>query len=80
MAVPVSTFHWLLFHLPGTAAAAHPDILKCTAKSGCLMSFKVVQADKDIRIHNRSPDQRALTIFPVWNAEVMRLHMRTGRL
>ena len=48
----------VLLHLPGPAAAAHPDIFDRTAKTGQLVALEMVQAQKDIRIHNRAADLR----------------------
>ena len=46
----------MLFHLAGTAAAAHADIFQAAAEPGHFMSLKVTETDKYICIHNRFSD------------------------
>ena len=41
----------VLFHLAGTAAATHTQVLHGAAKTGLLMALKVGEADHDIGIH-----------------------------
>ena len=55
----------VLFHLTCAGAAAHADVLQRAAEAGCLMPFKVVQRDKDIRVHDRLTD---LSLFDMFGA------------
>ena len=57
----------VLLHFSCAAAASHTDILNGSAKSGCLMSLKVTQTDKNVRIHDRMSDQSRLAVFSVYN-------------
>ena len=55
----------MLFHLAGTAAAAHADILNGTAEARHFVAFEVSQADEDVRIHNGPADFRFFNVFTV---------------
>ena len=57
----------MLFHLPGTAAAAHADIFNGTAKARRFMTFEVSQADEDVGIHNGPADFSRFDVFAVFN-------------
>ena len=46
----------MLFHLAGTAAAAHADVLQGTAEARLLMALEVGQGHKHIRIHDGASD------------------------
>ena len=49
------TVHMLRF-FAGTGTTAHSDILNGASEPGRLMSFKMTQADEDIRIHHCTTD------------------------
>ena len=53
------------FHLAGAGAAAHAQIFEGAAKSGGFMTFKMVEGDDDVGIHDRTSDFGFLHIFPV---------------
>ena len=57
----------MLLHFSCTASASHTDIFNGSAKSGCLMSLKMAQADKNVRIHDRMSDQSRFAVFSVYN-------------
>ena len=46
----------MLFHLAGTAAAAHAQVLHGAAKAGLLMALKVGEADHNVGVHERLTD------------------------
>ena len=60
----------VLLHLPCPASASHADIFDCAAKACSLMAFKMAQADKYIRIHNRPPDLGCLAVLPVYHRDL----------
>lgn len=43
-------------HLSGTGTAAHSNILQGAAKPGSLVAFKVIQGNKDVRVHDGGSD------------------------
>ena len=53
----------VLFRFACAGAAAHADVLNCTAKPGGFMAFEVGKADEYIGIHNGAPDLGFLYIF-----------------
>lgn len=55
----------MLFHLAGTAAAAHADILDGTAEARHFVAFKVSQADEDVSIHNGPADFSFFNVFTI---------------
>ena len=55
----------MLFHLAGTTAASHTDILDSATKACHFMTFKMSQADDNIRIHDSSANFGLFHVFAV---------------
>ena len=55
----------MLMHLAGTASASHAYVFDCPAKTCHLMTFKMVEGNKYIRIHYRTSYICFLAVFTV---------------
>lgn len=55
----------VLLFLTGAGAAAHTDVLDGSAKTRHFMSFKMVQGDEHVGVHNSSADFGGLDILAV---------------
>ena len=53
----------MLLHLARAGTAAHADILQRAAKAGRFVPLKVVERNKDIRVHDRLADLRFFDVL-----------------
>jgi hypothetical protein len=61
-------------HFPCPASTTHPDILDCTAETGTLVSFEVIERNDNIGIHDSTSDESRFAIDSVsdGNLDVVR--------
>ncbi|KXA67248.1 hypothetical protein HMPREF3201_02059 [Megasphaera sp. MJR8396C] len=59
----------MLFHLAGTAAAAHAYVFNGSAKTRRFVTLEVSQADEDVGIHDGPADFSRFDIFAVFDGD-----------